>query len=181
MFSSVGAGDGAAAFSPCGRYRWWLRRSWDPARPPLLFLGLNPSRAGAERDDPTLRRLQGFARRWGYGSLEVLNLFARISASPALLRRSHDPVGADNDHWLRQRLQQVPAALWLGWGNGGHWRDRDQQVLALIADSAPAGRPLLALALTASGQPRHPLYAPAAAQPLQLQHPGGVFRPAALP
>jgi hypothetical protein len=28
--------------------------------------------------------------------------------------------------------------------------------------------------LTASGQPRHPLYAPAAAQPLRLQHPGAV-------
>ena len=177
MCSSVSSGAGAAAFSPCGRYRWWLRRAWDPARPALLFIGLNPSRAGTERDDPTLRRLQGFARRWGYGSLEVLNLFARISASPALLRRSGDPVGADNDQWLRTRLQQGPAALWLGWGNGGCWRERDRQVLALIAACSPPAVPLLALALTASGQPRHPLYAPAAARALQLQHPGGVLRP----
>ena len=84
----------AAQFSPCGRYRWWLQRCWDPQRPPLLFIGLNPSRADAQRDDPTLRRLLGFARAWGYGGLEVLNLFARISASPAALRRCADPVGA---------------------------------------------------------------------------------------
>ena len=77
----------AAAFSPCGQYRWWLERLWQPAAPRLLFIGLNPSRADGQRNDPTLRRLLGFAQRWGYGSLEVLNLFARVSPSPAVLRR----------------------------------------------------------------------------------------------
>ena len=142
-----------------------MERRWDPARPTLLFIGLNPSRADAERDDPTLRRLQAFARAWGYGGLEVLNLFARISASPAVLRRSADPVGPENDRWLEQRLRALqtgPAggAIWLGWGNGGVWRGRDQQVLALLASSSasssasasasrPPGCPWLALGLTA--------------------------------
>jgi len=177
----------AAQFSPCGRYRWWLQRCWDPQRPPLLFIGLNPSRADAQRDDPTLRRLLGFARAWGYGGLEVLNLFARISASPAALRRCADPVGAENDRWLQQRLEAQPpgGALWLGWGNGGAWRGRDQQVLALLERWAAPGcergvHPrLLALGLTASGQPRHPLYAPGDAQPLRLLHPGAEFSVAA--
>ena len=179
----------AAQFSLCGRYRWWLRRRWDPHRPTLLFIGLNPSRADAERDDPTLRRLQGFARAWGYGGLEVLNLFARITASPAALRRSSDPVGTENDRWLLQRLEALPAggALWLGWGNGGAWRGRDQQVLALLERwAAPrrehgASPALLVLGLTASGQPRHPLYAPGDAQPLRLLHPGAEFSVAATP
>ncbi len=78
---------GTAAFSPCGQYRRWLKRLWQPAAPRLIFIGLNPSRADGQRDDPTLRRLVGFAQRWGYGSLEVLNLFARISPSPPVLRR----------------------------------------------------------------------------------------------
>ena len=175
----------AAVFSPCGRYRWWLERRWDPQRPALLFIGLNPSRADGERDDPTLRRLQGFARTWGYGGLEVLNLFARISASPAALRRCADPVGAENDRWLEQRLRAVPAggSVWLGWGNGGGWRGRDQRVLELIGQVLPTvgGPPLLALGLTASGQPRHPLYAPGDAQPLRLLHPGAEFSVAATP
>lgn len=176
-----------AIFSACGCYRWWLKRRWDPARPTLLFIGLNPSRADAERDDPTLRRLQAFARGWGYGGLEVLNLFARIAASPAVLRRSADPLGSESDRWLEERLRALetgPAggAIWLGWGNGGVWRGRDQQVLALLASAAAAASqsglpecPWLALGLTAAGQPRHPLYVPGDARPLRLLHPGTMF------
>ena len=169
-----------AKFSPCGRYRWTLVRRWDPLRPRLLFIGLNPSRADAELDDPTVRRLMGFARCWGFGALEVANLFGRCSASPAVLRRCSDPIGHDNDRWLSQSLVRLQPkagdALWLGWGNGGAWRQRDQQVLALLAAEAPADLPLWAIGLTATGQPRHPLYAPAGAQPLELQHPGAALR-----
>jgi hypothetical protein len=169
-----------ALFSPCGLYRWTLERAWDPHRPRLLFIGLNPSRADAQHDDPTLRRLLRFARDWGFGTLEVVNLFGRCSASPAVLRRCSDPMGPDNDRWLGEalvRLQpQAGDALWLGWGNGGAWRQRDQQLLAFLAATLPLDLPLWAIGLTASGQPRHPLYAPAAAQPLPLQHPGAVLR-----
>lgn len=166
---------GDACFSSCGRYRWWLERRWDPQRPTLLFIGLNPSRADAQRDDPTLRRLQTFARRWGYGRLEVLNLFAWIAASPALLRRCSDPVGAANDHWLEQRLGVLPAggALWLGWGNGGRWRGRDRAVLQRLA---PLAWPQLVIGLTTSAQPRHPLYVRGDAQPRLLQQPGVPLR-----
>lgn len=158
-----------AALSPCRHYRWWLRRQWQPRLPPLVFIGLNPSRADAERDDPTLRRIVGFARQWGFGSVTVLNLFARISPSPALLRRAADPVGTDNDRWLQRALDRR-AAIWLGWGNQGAWRGRDRQLLelmrqGLVGESHRESR-LFCLGLTAQGQPRHPLYA-AAALPLQ--------------
>ena len=151
-----------AVFSPCGRYRWWLGRTWHPRGPRLLFVGLNPSLANAEREDPTLRRLLTFARDWGYGGLEVLNLFARVSPSPAALRRCPDPVGRRCDAWIRRRLRrlaagEVPARIWLGWGNGGRWRDRDAAVLALLAAE---GWPASCLARTRTGQPCHPLYRP---------------------
>jgi hypothetical protein len=159
---SGGAVWGDAAFSPCGHYRWWLERVWAPQRQRLLFVGLNPSRADRQHDDPTLRRLQGFARAWGYGALEVLNLFARISPSPAAMRRVTDPVGAHTDDWIRRRLASHPgAALWLGWGNQGGWGDRDLAVLALLQGwwaGEGSRRPCLCLGVTASGRPRHPLY-----------------------
>jgi hypothetical protein len=174
------ASTSTATFSPCGQYRWWLERVWEPAAPRLIFIGLNPSRADGRRDDPTLRRLLGFARGWGYGSLEVLNLFARISPSPAVLRRAADPVGAETDAWIRARLLAHPQApIWLGWGNHGRsnhgvWRGRDRAVLALLQ-----GRDLWAVALTAAGQPRHPLYVPAdvAPQPLAWHNSEGLGHP----
>jgi hypothetical protein len=158
----AGSASGRALFSPCGHYRWWLQRLWRPEAPRLLFIGLNPSRADGRHDDPTLRRLIGFARAWGYGSLEVVNLFARVSASPAALRRCADPVGNHCDPWIRRCLRRCreadgPPGLWLGWGNGGAWRRRDRAVLELLA--AQGVRPLC-LGLTAAGQPRHPLYLP---------------------
>lgn len=158
----------AAGFSPCGGYRWWLKRGWQPQLPPLVFIGLNPSLADAERHDPTLRRIVGFARAWGYGSVTLVNLFARISPSPAALRRCLDPVGVHNDLWLQRALDG--STVWLGWGNHGRWQGRAQHVLALLQAATPVP-PLLALGLTAQGQPRHPLYAPAASRPRLVQLP----------
>ena len=73
-------------------FRWWLTRRWQHGGRVLIFLGLNPSRADTERDDPTLRRLLGFAGDWGYDALAVVNLFARMSPSPSVLRRCQTPL-----------------------------------------------------------------------------------------
>ncbi len=155
---------GRAAFSRCRQYRWWLERVWEPQGSRLLFIGLNPSRADDHRDDPTLRRLVAFAASWGYGGLEVLNLFARISPSPAALAQAADPVGAANGAWLRRRLRAAdrcssPGLIWLGWGNGGRRLGQDARVLELLAPHQPR---LACLGLTAAGAPLHPLYQPAA-------------------
>lgn len=153
---------GSARFSRCGSYRWWLGRWWSPERPGLLFIGLNPSAADGHTDDPTLRRLARFAQDWGFGGLEVVNLFSAVATSPRLLRRLTDPVGAHTDGWIRQRaLAPRLEAIWLGWGNQGVWGRRDRQVLDLLRAVVP-GKPLLAIGATRQGQPRHPLYARAA-------------------
>jgi hypothetical protein len=64
----------SADISACGRYRWWLRRSWDLWTPQgehvqgkgvCCFVMLNPSTADATQDDPTIRRCSRFARDWG--------------------------------------------------------------------------------------------------------------------
>jgi hypothetical protein len=174
----------AAVFSPCGGYRWWLQRTWEPQRPTLVFVGLNPSCADGQRDDPTLRRLVAYGRRWGFGRLEVVNLFGAVATRAAALKQLADPVGSDNDAWIRRCLgrsgpwcsEAIPAResggaepvepagalLWLGWGNGGAWRGRDRALLALVAECTVIP---FALCCTSSGQPRHPLYCPAAMTP----------------
>ncbi len=122
-----------ASFSDNRQYRWWLHRQWTFGLGLLLFIGLNPSRADGERDDPTLRRLQAFAKSWGYQELLVVNLFARISPHPSALQRASDPVGVENDKVLQacfERWARDPQMdLWCGWGMSGGRGPRARDVL----------------------------------------------------
>lgn len=68
-------------------YRFLLWRFWDE-RPRMLFVGLNPSTADELHDDPTVRRLCGFAKEWGYGGLYACNLYSYVSAYPEHLADS---------------------------------------------------------------------------------------------
>ena len=168
---------GDAAFSFCGRYRWFLQRpiQANPCRGTkrrvLVFVGLNPSRADGKRDDPTLRRLMGFTHHWGYHHLVVLNLFAHISSSPLVLRRCAKPIGAENDQflnrWFQQWAQETTWDLWLGWGVGGGLMKRDKAVLKMlnqVRDQRGHLPPPFVTGTTKAGYPRHPLYLPTSVQ-----------------
>ncbi len=54
-----------AEFDATGRYRYMLWRSWDEQAARVGFVMLNPSRADAVVNDPTIRRCLGFAQAWG--------------------------------------------------------------------------------------------------------------------
>ncbi len=158
-----------AEFSKCGLYRWSLKRTWKQDGKTLLFLGLNPSKASLSSDDATLRRLFSFGNYWGYGSLVVLNLFARVSRSPQILRRCSDPVGMSNDDFISAYTllwaENSSWDLWLGWGDKGVWRDRNIQVINLLerlrnrrANCCPQALGPQVIGFTRAGNPCHPLY-----------------------
>src|SRR5215510_5582686 len=86
-----------AVLSDCGRYRYMLRRTWDHSKPRVLFVMLNPSTADAEIDDATIRSCIRLAKGAGYGSFEVVNLYALRATDPAELQRADDPVGPKNN------------------------------------------------------------------------------------
>lgn len=154
---------GAANFSRCGRYRYALERQLDTdGQGVVLFVMLNPSTADASRNDPTIRRCIGFARRLGARRLLVGNLYAYRATLPRQLFATEDPVGPGNDRWLRRMARQADRIV-VAWGAHG-LPERVQRVGRLLA--GVRCEPLLALGLTASGQPRHPLYLPGNA-PLQ--------------
>lgn len=144
----------SAVFSPCGIYRYTLERDVGSlvSSGRVLFVMLNPSTADASTDDPTIRRCISFARRWGYGHLSVANLYAYRATDPAGLDRAADPVGPENDFWIGQLADSADAVV-VAWGhNVGPIADRAERVLRVLGDDVDA------LALTGTGQPRHPLY-----------------------
>lgn len=136
-----------------GPYRYLLWRVWNPTVPRLLWILLNPNTADEERDDPTLRRITGFSRTFGFGGLEVVNLFALRSPDPAALAQARDPIGPENDLTIRAAAARATTVV-AAWGNAGTLYGRDHAVLAQLTG------PLFCLGLTRSGSPRHPLYLP---------------------
>lgn len=131
-------------------YRYALVREWDEALPRVCFVMLNPSVADAVTDDPTVRRCMSFARRWGMGSIEVVNLYAYRATSPRALWFASDPVGPENDRYIDVAATRA-AVVVAAWGAHGTHGGRYAAVLCRL--NAPR-----CLGLTLSGQPRHPLY-----------------------
>lgn len=150
-----------AEFDVTGRYRYLLWRSWDEQAARVGFVMLNPSRADAVMNDPTIRRCLGFAQSWGFGALEVVNLFAYCTAKRRELRQVADPVGRENDRYLATLPQRVNTLI-LAWGNDGGLQARDRAVVALWDDQTP----VYCLGTTRLGQPKHPLYLRRNAQPV---------------
>jgi hypothetical protein len=150
-----------ATLDSTGQYRYMLWRVWDCKAPRVAFVMLNPSTADASVDDPTIRRCIGFARTWGYGSLEVVNLFAYRATSPHILRAAVDPVGPDNEaHLLAIRQKAEPVIL--AWGNQGSFLGRNQMILEQMVNIEN----VYCLGLTTGGHPCHPLYLPAHTKPV---------------
>jgi hypothetical protein len=143
-----------AAWSRDQQYRYALWRTGLAGHRPgfIQFIGLNPSTANESRDDPTLRRAIGFARRLGFAALAMTNLFAYRATDRAVLGRIDDPIGPKNDRWLlaiARRASLIVAC----WGADRIAQRRGDDVLEML-------RPLelYALDFTAAGHPKHPLY-----------------------
>lgn len=154
FFDGAGAGRGGviagATFSRDRRYRYRLWRIWDRSLGIVAFVMLNPSTADATRDDPTIRRCVAFARRWGYGGVEVVNLFGLRATEPRDLCRARDAVGPANDRYLR-RVGRRASLVVIAWGVNGAIRGRTVRRLIGLAGARCLGT-------TRSGEPRHPLY-----------------------
>lgn len=139
-----------ALISKCGTYRYWLSRVWDVEKQQVMFIGLNPSTADAEDDDPTIRRMMDFAKRWGYGGIVVTNLFAYRATQPTDMFNADEPVGIDNDHHIRVLSAKCHIVVFC-WGVNGYYKGRDMEVAAMFKHAHCLGK-------TVGGYPKHPLY-----------------------
>lgn len=178
----------AAALSPCGTYRYALTRAWQPDyRDTIVFLMLNPSTADGTDDDPTIRRCVGFADRWGYGRLLVLNLYAFRATDPAVMFAAEDPVGPANNGWIeRETAGRLVVCAWGSASVPAGPKRRGSVAAGEGFDSRPAqvyhmcrraGATLKCLGLTLDLHPRHPLYVRADAQLIDFGHPGPGQKP----
>ena len=89
----------------------------EPTRTLTVILK-NPSTASAERSDPTVGKVEAWARRNRFGRIRYVNLFALRSPYPDELN-AHPyrvMVGRDNDAWIKRSLEDADVVL-AAWGN----------------------------------------------------------------
>ena len=133
-------------------YRYAFARWWDDQAPLVLWVGVNPAKGDTEqRHRPTLDRCIRRSRELGAAGLIFANLFAARHNQPSGLRSTPDPIGAHNDEALAE-LSKIAGWTIAAWGQQdslGHARALEVRRLLV--------RPLC-LGVTASGDPRHPLY-----------------------
>ena len=151
--------DKHAVMSPDRAYRYRLDRRWGSGQA-VVFLMLNPSTADADKDDATIRKCMGFARRWGNNAITVVNLYARRETNPALLHNNPDPVGPSNDAYIEEAVRETGAVI-AAWGASSAARlDRVRHVDHLVRRFTA----WMCLDCTGQGHPRHPLMMPYAAK-----------------
>lgn len=153
----------SAHFSHDRKLRWELIRDWrDEIGAPdkTMLLGmLNPSKAGEKEDDPTVRKGIGFARRWGFGRLVVVNLIATVSTDPSMLP-PYPGIDMRNraaiQHWMGVADLVVAA-----WGSQPKAICRTialPELIYLFRQIAPVD--LWCIGTTKNGDPLHPSRAP---------------------
>lgn len=154
---NIGEGISGALFSDSNcKFRYALWRIWWRHGDRLLFVGLNPSTANGIKDDPTIRRLVGLAKIWGFGGLFCGNLFSLVSANPDVLwlEPCTEQPNGPTDTALKQ-MKALCCKVMVGWGNEGrNAGKRPDEVIALL------GEPVYCIKTTAIGEPIHPLYMP---------------------
>lgn len=155
-----------AEFSKDGRYRYALWRFWnwraarDGNARSVMFIMANPSTAGGQRDDPTIRKCAKYAQGWGYDGMYVGNLYARIATVYIKSEMTEkNLIGDKADVWLGIMRNSSVVCI-AAWGfMGGYHPERATAVRAMFPE-------LHHLGLSKDGLPKHPLYLSATLQPI---------------
>jgi hypothetical protein len=150
-----------AVFSLDKIHRYLLTIDWStyasPAHEgkPLMVLAMNPSTADAFQNDPTVRRMIGFAKAWGHSGLIVSNVMSYRSTDPKALPKSlEEAVGPMNGRWIESYASCAGMVL-AAYGalKGMHAEAAKIAEGHVLLVDKPIYR------LSSKPYPRHPLYA----------------------
>lgn len=90
----------------------------------------------------------------------MTNMLAYRSTDPKVLRGVSDPIGKDNDKWIRRMVKEAGVVM-AAWGDHGVLHRRAETVTRMVPN-------ISCLRLNKTGQPAHPLYLPLGLTPVPL-------------
>ena len=137
-----------AEFSIDKKERYSLKREWDKSKNKILYIMLNPSLADDKNDDPTIRRLISFTKKYNYGGFLVGNIFTTITPNPKEIDKSKG-ISVKNFEKLLKLINKVDQIVY-AWGDN---IEEPQLLKELVLNPKCFGKNL-------NGSPKHPLYLP---------------------
>ena len=137
-----------AKFSKDKKHRYELSRHWDLSKSDILFIMLNPSIANENIDDPTIKRLINFTKKFNYGGFFVANLFTYITPYSKTLDTSSGLTKL-NLKTIKNFVNKAEEVVY-AWGNS---IKEPEELKNLVENPKCFGRNL-------NGTPKHPLYLP---------------------
>lgn len=157
-------------------FRHALRRTWDYTLPAMLVIGVNPSTAGHEDNDPTADRCIHDAQRLGFGRLWMGNLHPYRSPKPEVMKAYYsDPADAIlkatahaiNLSFLESMARQSDLIV-CAWGDDGAFQGQSKIITEFLRRRVPR-KPLNCWKMSEKLQePRHRLYLPHGMTPILL-------------
>lgn len=146
---------GDAYITPDGVHRLWLKRAWRSVpKYYVAIVGLNPSTAQPDLDDPTIRRDIGFAQGFGYDALFKINPISYRCTDPSKLPLE-DLVHPENTNVIRAVAAQCSQVILAYGAAPRRLQPFIDEMLKVLRLAHPR---LYCLGRTAAGHPRHTLY-----------------------
>jgi hypothetical protein len=147
----------SAIISDCGTWRWSLFRDLEIPGKTAMIAGVNPSKADGQIDDATIRKDVGFSARLGIGRFIKVNKFAFRATDVRELRTAADPVGPENDLYIRDAMRRADIHI-ACWGPLSklppNLRNRWRRFVEIAREE---GVTLMCWGTAQDGHPRHPL------------------------
>ena len=137
--------------------RFSLSRIWDSKKPRVLYIMLNPSYADDEFDDPTIRRLNFFTKKFKFGGFYVANLFTQITPYPKELNMDNH-LKKKNLKIINELIKKSDSIVY-AWGN---LVSEPTELIKLIESPLCFGKNI-------NGTPKHPLYLPSNSKLLKFR------------
>ena len=174
------SGQNGAVISDDQKYRYALWRGPESV-PVVVWCMLNPSKADASVDDPTIRKVRGFSQRcmptsiseiragvnhrlivvnlYGLRSTEPENLFPPRNTYDGHPQPDWDPVGPHNDEYIALAFNEALVTggkIVFAWGQ--HKAPKIDERIQNVERLLPASMKACCLeGRTKSGRPKHPL------------------------
>lgn len=136
-----------ATFSEDNKNRYSLFRQWDSSLKVAMVIGLNPSNANGEEDDPTIGFLYRVLKHNGYGGFFMMNLFTMITPKPSELVIDYNWRHAKELWEVTAPFCQDVVFAWGAFKTQG----REKTAIDLFPQALCFGK-------LKKGQPRHPMY-----------------------